>query len=231
MLGEDLYKLLSSQLDGYLHGARQRLQTSSNENLVQLYIDQWNHYVSAATNINHICGYLNRHWVMREVDEGRKGVYDVYTLYLLSWYEKIYCDIKDDLIEGVVKLVEKRRGGESIEHGPTATVIDFFAALGLEQADENEAKPVDVYHSLFEQPFIDAAAAYDQPITWATPNHDLADLLKKLISGLGEEHRLALRYLRPGAHLHQDTTDFTDATVKLSTNDNAVIEVGTQRPL
>jgi len=37
-----------------------------------------------ANYINRLFTYLNRHWVKRERDEGRKGVYPVYTVHRAS---------------------------------------------------------------------------------------------------------------------------------------------------
>lgn len=48
------------------------------------YIIEWKRYTTAAKYINDLFRYLNRHWVKREMEEGKKDVYDVYTVSALS---------------------------------------------------------------------------------------------------------------------------------------------------
>lgn len=44
------------------------------------YSREWTRYTTGAKYINQLFMYLNRHWVKRERDEGRKNVYQVYTV-------------------------------------------------------------------------------------------------------------------------------------------------------
>ena len=50
------------------------------EALLRYYAGEWDRYTTGANYINRLFTYLNRHWVKREKDEGRKGVYVVYTV-------------------------------------------------------------------------------------------------------------------------------------------------------
>lgn len=52
------------------------------ENLLRYYTRHWEKYTTASSYVHHVFRYLNRHWVKREIDEGRKTVYDVYTVCL-----------------------------------------------------------------------------------------------------------------------------------------------------
>lgn len=59
------------------------LQTSDglvDEALLRYYAREWDRYTTGANYVNRLFTYLNRHWVKREKDEGRKGVYQVYTV-------------------------------------------------------------------------------------------------------------------------------------------------------
>ena len=58
----------------------QTSQTHVDEALLNFYIREWNRYTTAAKFINDLFRYLNRHWVRREKDEGKKDIYDVYTV-------------------------------------------------------------------------------------------------------------------------------------------------------
>ena len=51
-----------------------------NELLLKYYAAEWDRYTTGANYINRLFAYLNRHWVKRERDEGRKGVYPIYTV-------------------------------------------------------------------------------------------------------------------------------------------------------
>jgi len=48
--------------------------------LLEYYTKQWVKFTNASTYVHHLFTYLNRHWVKREIDEGRKTVHDVGTV-------------------------------------------------------------------------------------------------------------------------------------------------------
>lgn len=56
------------------------------EALLRYYAKEWDRYTTGANYVNRLFTYLNRHWVKREKDEGRKNVYQVYTVRLSSFY-------------------------------------------------------------------------------------------------------------------------------------------------
>jgi cullin 1 len=62
----------------------QESQKHADEALLAFYIKEWDRYTTAAKYINHLFRYLNRHWVKREMDEGKKNIYDVYTVFATS---------------------------------------------------------------------------------------------------------------------------------------------------
>lgn len=131
------------------------------EALLTFYIKEWDRYTTAAKYINHLFQYLNRHWVKREMDEGKKNVYDVYTLHLVRWKIDLFDDVQKSVMDGVLKLVEKQRNGETIETQMVKSIVDSFVSLGL---DENEStkSTLDVYRKYFEQPFLESTQAYYQ---------------------------------------------------------------------
>jgi cullin 1 len=65
------------------YGELTRFQESeklSDLELLKFYAKQWDRYTTGATYVNKLFNYLNKHWVKREKDEGRKEVYTVYTV-------------------------------------------------------------------------------------------------------------------------------------------------------
>ena len=58
----------------------QSTESLQDEDLLRYYSIEWLRYTTGANYINRLFTYLNRHWVKRERDEGRKAVYQVYTV-------------------------------------------------------------------------------------------------------------------------------------------------------
>jgi cullin 1 len=96
-MGSDLYNNLIAYFVGHLRTLRDvRGSTFSNscdasrsfqasdpltdENLLRYYAGEWDRYTIGANYINRLFTYLNRQWVKREKDKGRKNVHVVYTV-------------------------------------------------------------------------------------------------------------------------------------------------------
>lgn len=81
-MGADLYDKLKHWFETHLSSLLSESSEAMDETLLQFYTKHWTRYTTAAAYINHIFRYLNRHWVKREIDEGHKNVYDVYTVWV-----------------------------------------------------------------------------------------------------------------------------------------------------
>ena len=79
-MGADLYNNLKDYLKGHLEAVRRDAANQNDEQLIVYYTKQWTRYTTASTLVHHIFRYLNRHWVKREIDEGHKQIYDIYTV-------------------------------------------------------------------------------------------------------------------------------------------------------
>jgi len=61
-----------------LEAQREKSEPIVDQDLLVFYASEWDRFTTGANYINQMFAYLNRHWVKREKDEGRKNVYQVY---------------------------------------------------------------------------------------------------------------------------------------------------------
>ncbi|KAI9739145.1 MAG: hypothetical protein M1834_007358 [Cirrosporium novae-zelandiae] len=206
LLGEELYKNLILYLKQHLEQVREKSQHHFDEGLLSFYISEWNRYTTAATYINHLFRYLNRHWVKREMDEGKKSTYDVYTLHLVQWRKELFMHVQSQVMKAVLNLVEKQRNGETIEQSQIKSIVDSFVSLGLDESDSTKTT-LDVYRYHFENPFIEATRLY-----YKKESHDfvaennVVEYMKKAETRLAEEKE------RVGMYLHSDILTLLEKT-------------------
>ena len=142
--------------------------------------------------------YLNRHWVRREIDEGKKDIYDVYTLHLVQWREVFFAKVHDKVMVAVLKIVKKQRDGETIEQAQIKSIVNSFVSLGLDETDSTKST-LDVYRFHFEKPFVAATTKYyDEESAQFIAQNSVVEYMKKAEARLDEEKD------RVGLYLHQD---------------------------
>ncbi|CAG9998024.1 unnamed protein product [Clonostachys byssicola] len=198
LLGEELYKKLIEYLEAHLTGLLENSRSHNDEALLAFYIKEWVRYTTAAKYIHHLFRYLNRHWVKREIDEGKKDIYDVYTLHLVQWRKVLFEKLSSKVMDAVLKLVEKQRNGETIEHGQIKQVVDSFVSLGLDEADTSKST-LDVYRQHFEKPFLNATREFYQAESKQfVAENSVVEYMKKAEARLTEEQE------RVNMYLHQD---------------------------
>ncbi|KAI1345040.1 Cullin [Xylariaceae sp. FL0016] len=198
LLGEDLYKKLKEYLNHHLAELLQQSKAHADEALLAFYIREWDRYTIAAKYIHHLFRYLNRHWVKREMDEGKKNTYDVYTLHLYQWRTEFFIKVTDKVMSAVLKLVEKQRNGETIEHGQIKQVVDSFVSLGLDEHDATKST-LDIYRFHFEKPFLEATKNFYQAESKQfVSENSVVEYMKKAEYRLNEEEERVKMYL------HQD---------------------------
>ncbi|KAK7518103.1 cullin-2 [Phyllosticta citriasiana] len=195
LLGEDLYNHLIEYLKSHLKQVLEASTAHTDEALLTFYIKEWNRYTMAGQYNNHLFRYLNRHWVKREMDEGKKNIYDIYTLHLVRWKEDMFLATQENVMKAVLRLVEKQRNGETIEQAQIKSVVDSFVSLGLDESDTQKTT-LDVYKEFFEQPFLDATAAYykEESRRFLAEN-SVVDYMKKAEARLEEEKERVPLYL------------------------------------
>ena len=134
----------------------------------------------------------------REIDEGKKDVYDVYTLHLVQWRAILFEKVNKNVMAAVLKMVEKQRNGETIQQSQIKSVVDSFVSLGLDETDSTKST-LDVYRFHFEKPFIEATTKYyENESNQFVAENSVVEYMKKAETRLDEEKE------RVGLYLHQD---------------------------
>lgn len=197
LLGEDLYKKLLDYLATHLNELCDKAKDHTGEALLAFYIKEWERYTNAGKYVHHLFRYLNRHWVKREMDEGKKNIYDVYTMHLVQWRHVLFEKIDGDVMKAVLNLVEKQRNGETIEHGQIKQVVDSFVALGLDASDPSKTT-LDCYRFHFEKPFLEATKLfYQNESKQFLAENTIVEYMKKAVTRLDEEEERVKLYLHP----------------------------------
>ncbi len=235
LMGSDLYNNLIHYFVTHLKGlrnvsalfmlvtpgaefqAKQETDLLHDEALLRYYAAEWLRYTTGANYINRLFTYLNRHWVKRERDEGRKAVYPVYTVNHLitlvkqakttdcdsssllcngkTIYSFLYQNKQTKLASAILRLIEDQRNGDVIDHSLVKKVVDSFVSLGLDDTDTNKAC-LDVYKDHFEIPFIEATEKYyKQESESFLASNSISDYLKKAEGSSTEEEDRVERYL------------------------------------
>ncbi|PCH40016.1 Cullin-domain-containing protein [Wolfiporia cocos MD-104 SS10] len=198
LMGSDLYNHLIRYFVDHLKTLKVQSDSLQDEALLAYYAQEWDRYTTGANYINRLFTYLNRHWVKRERDEGRKGVYPVYTLALVQWKNNFFLHVQSKgqkLAGAILRLIERQRNGETINQTLVKKVVDSFVSLGLDESDINKVS-FEVYKEHFEAPFLDATEKYyrQESETFLASN-TVAEYLKKAEERLKEEEDRVERYL------------------------------------
>ncbi|KAK3044237.1 hypothetical protein LTS18_001821, partial [Coniosporium uncinatum] len=195
LLGEDLYNKLTDYLKRHLTDVHKASTQHTDEALLTFYIKEWDRYTTAGSYNNHLFRYLNRHWVKREIDEGKKNIYDIYTLHLVQWKEVMFESAHENVMGSVLKLVEKQRNGETIEQSQIKTIVTSFVNLGLDESDPTKST-LDVYRKYFEAPYLQATSEYyENESKQFLAENSVVEYMKKAETRLAEEEERIKVYL------------------------------------
>lgn len=206
LIGWQLYERVRQYLVSYIDTLLNNLGHLSDEDLLNVYIKQWEEYERNARLLDKICIYLDRHWVVREHEEGRKDNYDIYQHALILWREKLVGENNPRIINAVLSLIEKERNHDIINSRLISVFINCFVQLGTNGACQfckcqqckaaTGTQTLSFYKEHLEKRFIEETKRfYERESKAFLQDNPVPEYMKKVETRLKEEDIRLKRYL------------------------------------
>ncbi|UYV73459.1 CUL1 [Cordylochernes scorpioides] len=122
--GTELYRKLKEYLKEYLSNLLKNGEDLRDEDILKFYSDQWEEFQFSSNVLNGVCSYLNRHYIRRkcgeDLDDECNSLQEHQTetikqLSQISWRDYVFTPLKNQMTNGVIKMIEKERNGSTID--------------------------------------------------------------------------------------------------------------------
>ncbi|CAM4932938.1 unnamed protein product [Rotaria socialis] len=216
-IGGDLYFRIKDYLEVHLEGIFQQGVDLQGESLLRFYVDNWKQYRFSSNTTNGFCHYLNRHWVRRVYDSGRKDVYEVYAMALDIWQSVFSQRLHQQVTSACLQLIKSQRQNDSIDIDTRLIrgAIESYVELGLINSefvpDNNKRiapRSLAIYKEYFEVPFLEETETYYRLKAADIVRYSGTEYLNKIAQLFDEEVHRAQSYL------HSSTVEVLESKIE-----------------
>lgn len=155
LVGSEIYEKLKKYLKDHISG----FERNANESFLQFYVRRWKRFTVGTIFLNHAFDYMNRYWVQKERSDGKRHIFDVNTLCLMTWKTVMFDPNSDTLVNEILDQITLERGGNIIQRSNVTAAIKSFVALGIDPQDLKKLN-LNVYIPVFEKPFLKRTEEY-----------------------------------------------------------------------
>ncbi|GMM35618.1 cullin [Saccharomycopsis crataegensis] len=191
LIGSEIYARLKNFLTNYVL----QLTKRPDETFLQFYVRRWRRYTIGAGYLNNVFDYMNRYWVSKERSDGRRDIYDVNTLALLTWRENMF-DINCNIL--VAEILEQIRLHRLKQQNSPALLthsIKSFVMLGIDIQDLKKPN-LGIYIDKFEKQYlINTIEFYNTESNEYLKTHNLIDYMKRAEHRIADETSFATNFL------------------------------------
>lgn len=117
------YRNIRRALMAYTAEILAALQAASEEEIAAFYNEEWKRFSEAARTLDNIFQNLNRHWVRRELCEGKPGVFRIGDLCFLRWTR--------DIVDKDVKIASAVLAKMTSDRAGIAITQEEMVSIGL----------------------------------------------------------------------------------------------------
>ncbi|ANZ74420.1 BA75_01222T0 [Komagataella pastoris] len=187
LVGGEIYLKLQQYLIEYI----QQLEKKPEESFLQFYVRRWVRFTIGAGYLNNVFDYMNRYWVKKERSNGRRDIYDVNTLCLLTWRDFMFRPNLEILLEEILTQVELQRLHKIELNMEISFAIKSFVSLGFDINDLKKQN-LSVYITDFEKAYLDATLKfYIEESDEFLETNGVVEYMKKVDTRLAEENSRA----------------------------------------